>query len=161
MRKPEPFTVNVNAGPSAAVELGERLEIESARAVIVKVAALVTNPPGLTTVTLALPCAEIRLAATDAISWFPLTKLLTSAKPFQFTADPERKPEPFTVNVNAGPPAVTELGERLEIEGVGALIVKISERDTIPPGFATVTLAVPGIAIRLGATDAVSWFPLT
>lgn len=39
------------------------------------------------------------------------------------------------VIVKFGPPAVTELGLRLEIEGVGALIVNVRALDVAPPVF--------------------------
>jgi hypothetical protein len=58
--------------------------------------------------------------------------------------------------VKAGPPAVAELGERLESVGVGALMVKVSAFEAIPPGFSTVTLPVPCEAIRLAGTAAVN-----
>jgi hypothetical protein len=72
-----------------------------------------------------------------------------------------RKPEPFTVRAKAGPPAVAELGERLESEGVGGLMVNVSALEVAPPGFTTVTLALPCEEIRVAGTEAVNWFPLT
>jgi len=75
---------------------------------------------------------------------------------FHRTPAPGRKPEPFTVNVNSGPPAVAELGERLDSMGLGLLMVKINVLETMPPGFATATVALPCTAIRFASTDAVS-----
>jgi len=67
------------------------------------------------------------------------------------------KPEPLTVKVNAGPPAVTELGERLVIAGTGeGAIVNVKALEIAPLGLATVTLATPGEAIRLAGTKALS-----
>jgi hypothetical protein len=43
-----------------------------------------------------------------------------SAEPFHSTVEPTKKPEPFAVTLKAGPPAVAELGERLESDGVEA-----------------------------------------
>lgn len=57
---------------------------------------LETLPPGLTTVTLALPRETIRLAGTLAHNWLPLTYLIDSADPFHMIIDPVRKPEPLT-----------------------------------------------------------------
>ena len=42
----------------------------------------------------------------------------------------------------------------------GALIVKVSELEVVPPGLRTVTLALPWEAIRLAGTEALNWFPL-
>jgi hypothetical protein len=75
--------------------------------------------------------------------------------------EPDKNPEPFTVSVKPGPPAVAELGLRFEIEGVGALTVKVSALVVAPPGFWTVMLAEPGEAIRLEGTDAVNWLAET
>ena len=40
-------------------------------------------------------------------------------------------------------------------------MVNVAEADVAPPGFTTVTLAVPAVAIRLAGTAAVSWLVLT
>ena len=62
--------------------------------------------------------------------------------------EPLRKPEPLTVMLKAGPPEAAELGERLESEGVGALMAKVSEFEVLPPGdgLDTVTELVPAVA---------------
>ena len=73
-----------------------------------------------------------------------------------FTAAPETKFEPFTVNVNPGPPAVVELGLRDEIEGDGAETVKVAGEAVAPPGFATVIFVAPAIEITLADTEAVN-----
>lgn len=82
-------------------------------------------------------------------------------EPFQTTVEPDRKPEPLIIRVKLGPPAVAEFGLRAEIAGVGALIVKLSVFDVVPSGFRTLMLMLPCEAIRLAATYAVSWLPLT
>ena len=68
----------------------------------------------------------------------------------------DKKPEPLTVTVKAGPPAVAELGERPAIEGVGGLIVNVSALEVAPPGFCTVMLALPCEAIKLAGTEALN-----
>jgi len=72
-----------------------------------------------------------------------------------FTTAPDAKPEPFTVRVNAAPPAVAEVGLSEEI--AGAAIVKLDAEDVLPLALFTVTPTVAGLATRLEPTDAVSW----
>ena len=57
--------------------------------------------------------------------------------------------------MNVSPPAVAEFGLNPEMLGVNALIVKVTALEIAPPGLTTVTLAVPGLAIRLAATEVV------
>jgi hypothetical protein len=40
-------------------------------------------------------------------------------------------------------------------------MVNVSALETPPPGFTTVTLALPGDAIGTAGTDALNWLPLT
>jgi hypothetical protein len=68
----------------------------------------VTSPS--TTVIVAVPGLAIRLAATWAVNCAALPKAVGSAAPFHCTTAPEAKHAPFTVSVNAAPPAVAELG---------------------------------------------------
>ncbi len=63
---------------------------------------------------------------------------------------------PFTVSVNAAPPAVAEVGLRLLMTGVGALMENVAAADGLPPVFSTVMLALPALAIRLAGTAAVN-----
>lgn len=77
--------------------------------------------------------------------------------PFHSTVAPDANPEPFTVSVNAGPPATAEAGERLVNTGL-AVIAKGSAAGT--DSFAVVVtsmVAVPADAIRFAGTAAVSW----
>ena len=62
--------------------------------------------------------------------------------------------------MNVSPPAVAEFGLNPEMLGVNALIVKVTALEIAPPGLTTVTLAVPGLAIRLAATEVVNWLTL-
>src|ERR1041385_6252521 len=70
-----------------------------------------------------------------------------------------RKPVPLIVSVNAGPPALAELGLRLEITGGAAPIPNGAGAD-VPPCATTAMLADPAVAIRFAGTDAVSWVAL-
>jgi len=69
---------------------------------------------------------------------------------------------PVTVMVNAGPPAVAELGEMDVRVGTGllaGLMVKVWAEDVPPPGVGlkTMTLVVPGAAMSEAGMAAVSW----
>lgn len=125
---------------------------------IVNVNAFEVAPPGFCTVTLAVPCEAMRPADTRAVSWLPPTKVVDTADPFHITVAPDTKLEPFTVKVNAAPPAVAEFGLRLDTES-GPDIVNVNAFEVAPPGFCTVTLGVPCEAIRVADTEAVSWLP--
>ncbi len=81
---------------------------------------------------------------------------MVSAAPFHCTAAPERKLVPFTVSVNAAPPAVTEVGLRLLITEDGALMGNVAASDGLPPVLVTVMLALPTLAIKLAGTAAVN-----
>ena len=74
----------------------------------------------------------------------PPMKLVVSLVLLKDTVAPEKKPVPFTVNVNAGPPAVTVAGEMLVISGTGAVIVNVTELEAGPDGLAKVICADPG-----------------
>jgi len=65
---------------------------------------------------------------------------------------------PFTVNVNAAPPAVALEGANEVILGTGLFTAKVSAPDVPPPGVGleTVTLAVPVLAISPAGTWAVT-----
>jgi hypothetical protein len=115
---PEPFTAIVNDGVPAGAEFGLRLDSESAPdGLMVNVSAVEVAPPGFCTVTLAVPCDAMSAADTDAVNWLALTKVAGRADPFHCTVDPLTNPDPFTVRVNAAPPAVAEFGLRLDSEG--------------------------------------------
>ena len=74
--------------------------------------------------------------------------------------EPETKPVPLIVSVKAAPPTVPEGGFRLVTVGA-ALMVKVEAAEAAAaPGVVTVTLAVPAVVIRLGATVAVNFVAL-
>src|SRR6476620_3478731 len=117
-------------------------------ALIVKVRGLEIAPPGFCTVTEALPVAAMSAAGIAAVSWVALTKVVVRFAPFQLTTEPFTKLLPFTVSVKAGPPAAALLGESVVNVGVEALlIVKVRALETAPPGFCTVTEALPAAAM--------------
>jgi hypothetical protein len=84
-----------------------------------------------------------------------------TADPFHSTVDPPAKPDPFTVRVNADPPAVTALGLRFDITGSPGLIVKVTAFEVPAPVEITVIVAVPADAIKLAEIEAFNWLALT
>jgi hypothetical protein len=115
----------------------------------------------LTTVTWTLPTAEIKLAGTCAVSCMAETKVVVRFVPFQLTSEAEMKLVPFTVSVNAAPPAVAVLGEIELTDGAGLfawVMVKVAAVETPPPGagLLTVTCAEPTVAMSLARIAAVS-----
>ncbi len=84
------------------------------------------------------------------------TDVVVSGMPFHCTVAPEKKPVPFTVSVNAGPPAVAEVGLKLEMTGVGTVIGRAIPAEALPPLLIAVMVALPGSEIRLAGTAAVS-----
>lgn len=77
-----------------------------------------------------------------------------SAVPFQLTTELAMKLVPFTVSVNAVPPAVALVGDVDVIVGTGLLIGNVSAPEVPPPGagLVTVMLAVPELAISVAGT---------
>src|ERR1039457_5991806 len=109
----------------------------------------------------AVPALAIRLAGTVAVNCAALTNtnVVDSKDPFHSTADPFTNPVPFTVRVKADPPAVAELGLRLVMANVPT--VKLAPLEVLPPGLATVMVAVPARAVRLAGPAAVNCVALT
>jgi len=104
---------------------------------------------GFVTVIDAVPAVAIRDAGTAAVSWVEETNVVVSTVPFQFTVEVETKFVPFTVNVNCGPPGVTQVGLSELIVGA-ALIVITSVALPVLQGLAPLlalmmTLVVPAV----------------
>ncbi|MGA2113575.1 MAG: hypothetical protein ABSH56_02355 [Bryobacteraceae bacterium] len=153
---PLPFTVSVKPLTPAVADEGVKPPITG---LIVKVAPKDVTPPTAKaesgrTVMVVVPAVAIRLAGTAAVNCVALTNVVRSTVPFHSNIAPAANPLPFTVNVNAAPPAVAELGLRLLMAGRG-LIVNEAPADAAPL-LPTVTVAVPGEAIRLLLTVAVN-----
>ena len=122
--KPAPLTVSVNAAePATAVE-GDSELIVGAGLLIVNDAAFDVPPGGgLVTVTFTVPDVTISAAVIAADNCVALVRVVVLATPLNLTTDSPTKPLPFTVSVNAAPPAVALLGESDEIATFGLLIV--------------------------------------
>ena len=80
--------------------------------------------------------------------------MVVNAVLFQSTTAPEAKPVPLTVRVKAVPPAVVEFG-LTDVMTCRAAMVKVEPAE-FTPFSATVTLAVPAVAMRLAVTGAVN-----
>lgn len=121
LTNPLPLTVSVNAAPPAVVELGFKLVSVGKGLLMVKVAAVEVPPPGvgLLTVTLAVPAVAMSEAGIAAVNCVALTKVVVRALPFHCTVEPLMKFVPLTVNVNAAPPAVAEVGLMFVSVGTG------------------------------------------
>jgi hypothetical protein len=124
--KPAPLSVSINAAePATAVEGDNELTV-GAGLLIVNDAALDVPPgDGLVTVTLAVPAVATSAAVIAAVNCVPLTNVVVLAPPLNFTTDVDTNPVPFTVNVNAAPPAVALVGESEVSVGDGLLMVKV------------------------------------
>ena len=101
--------------------------------VVVKTMAFDCPPPGLTTVTLAVPREARSVAGMAAVSCVPLTKVVGRSCPFHLTTAPETKPEPVTVSVNPGVPTAAVFGPRLEITGAGMPTWSVAALDVPRP----------------------------
>jgi hypothetical protein len=119
-----PLTVIVKPAAPAAAELGLKLVIEGGGALTVNVDAAEV-PPEVVTVIFAGPEVAIREAGTAAVNFVALANVVASAVVPHFTVEPETKFVPLTVSVNAGPPAVAELGLRLVMAGGGGRTVRV------------------------------------
>jgi hypothetical protein len=126
--KPVPVRVNVNAAPPAVAEVGAiEVSVGAEAALMVKDRVVDVPPPGtgLVAVTVAVPAVAISAAVIAAVNCVVFTNVVVLAAPLNFTTDVDTKPVPFTVRVNAAPPAVAVIGEREVSVGTGLLMVKV------------------------------------
>ena len=155
-----PLTVSVNAAPPCVAEVGLIEVMVGAGLLMVKITALEVVPSALTTVTLTVPAVAMSDAGTEAVSLLAELKVVVKAAPFHLTVAPLRKLLPFTVSLNAEPPAVALLGLIEEIVGglLALVMVKVKALEAPPPGagLTTVTLAVPGAVTSEAGTLAVN-----
>jgi hypothetical protein len=120
----EPYTVKVNAGPPAALELGfsELIAGTGMFPVKVKFTAFEVPPPGagLVTVTATVPGEVTAAAGTVAVSCLKLTTVAESVTPPKLTIEPATKFVPLIVSMKLPPlPAPALVGEIAVIVGVG------------------------------------------
>src|SRR6266566_4941871 len=120
-----PFTVRVKAAAPAVALPGVSEPIVGTELLMVNVSAPEVPPPGVgeNTVTDAVPAVATSLAGIAACNCVPLTNVVVRAPPFQRTTDPLTKFVPFTVSVNAPPPAVVLVGDSEVTVGTGLLLL--------------------------------------
>jgi hypothetical protein len=104
----------------------------------VKLTLLEVPPPGagFVTVTAFVPAVAMSDARMAAVSWVALTKVVVFAAPAKLTVEELTKPVPFTVRVNACPPAVALGGISVVIVGIGlpeSVPVKEKFKILLPP----------------------------
>jgi hypothetical protein len=80
-------------------------------------------PPGAgdTTVTVFEPTLAMSAAEMEAVNCVALENVVDRADPFHRTIDEDTNPVPFTVSVNAGPPAPTVAGDSELMAGAGLM----------------------------------------
>jgi hypothetical protein len=154
------LTVKVNAGPPAVVVAGLRLVVVGTGLLIVKVRELDVPPPGagLNTVTEAVPATAMSAAVIIAVNRVEETKVVVRFAPFHRTIEPATKLLPLTVRTKSVPPAIVDVGLKLEFFGAGLLIVSVRALEVPPPGAGvnTVTWAVPATAMSEAGIAAVN-----
>lgn len=84
----------------------------------------------------------MRFAGTSAVNWVELTTVVFRRVVLRNTCAPGRKDAPLMVSLKAGPPAVTVVGEIVEMVGMGGAMVSGSGFDCVSP-FATMICASP------------------
>jgi hypothetical protein len=154
--KPVPLTVSVKPAWPAVAVLGLR-EVMAGPGTMVK-GRLFDVTSLSRTFTVAVPAVARRAAGTWAVNCVALPNVVVrDVVPevlVHCTVAPETKPVPVTVIAKAEAPAVAVSGLSEVIAGAGAM-VKVAGLDVAPLSD-TVTRAVPGEAIRLAATVALS-----
>ncbi len=155
-----PLTVSVNASPPAFAVAGIRLVVVGTRLLIVKVRELEVPPPGagLNTVTEAVPATAMSAAVMVAVNRVEETKVVVRFVPFHRTIEPATKLLPLTVRTKSVPPAVVDVGLKLEFVGTGLFIVRVSALEVPPPGAGvnTVTWTVPAAVMSAADIDVVN-----
>ena len=158
-----PVSVSVNAAPPVVAVVG-LMEVSVGTGLFAALTVKVTDPEvpppgvGFVTVTGGVPTVAISEARMAAVTCVELTNVVVLALPLNFTDEVDTKPVPFTVKVNAAPPAVAPFGERVEIVGAGLLMVNVCAPEVPPPGagLVTVTGTVPAVAISPAVIAAVT-----
>src|SRR5690242_339075 len=145
---PVPLTVRVKLPARARAGFGEMVEIEGTGLFTARARAEEAPPAGaaLKTVTDSEPATAMSDAGIEALNWLELTKVVARFAPAILTTEPGTKFAPLTVNVNAGPPAVTLTGDMAASDGTGLLTVKARAALVPPLGVVTVMDSVPAKA---------------
>jgi len=116
-------------------------------------------PPGVGLKTVMFSKAPVATSAAEiaACNWLEETKVVVRGLPLNWIVEELTKFVPFTVRVNAAPPATVELGFKDVIDGAGLLTLKTVEPeggDEPPPGagLMTVTLAATPLTMSEAGT---------
>jgi hypothetical protein len=104
----------------------------------VNATAFDTPPPGFVTVIAFQPAEATSAAVIDAVNCVALTNVVVRALPLKLTVAPLTKSAPFTVSVNANPPAVPVLGDSEVIANTAVSTVIATEAGLTVPGNAVV-----------------------
>ena len=153
--KPAPFTASVKGWPPAVADEGKNPVIAGEGPRMGRTTPVDCSPPAFRTVTTASAGAAIRARETEAVSCVFPTYEVVSGEPFHRTVADGRNPEPLTVRVRSGPPAVRAAGCNVEMTGTAGLTAKLtaSEVEAAPD---TVTATEPAAAMPAAGTTAVS-----
>jgi hypothetical protein len=143
-----PITVKTNPCSPAAAELGMMLVSKGGGIRILNGSEPEAPPPGVYTVTPAVPAVAISDSRIEPCNWLELTYVVVRLDPFNRITEFVVKFEPAAVRMKPGPPAVAEVGDIEPRMGTGgAAIVKVLAEEAPMPGLYTVTPAVPIVAI--------------
>lgn len=174
-----PVNVNVKAAPPAPVVAGEiALSVGTGfGALIVNVSAFEVVPDGapsgcappprftvgVNTVTDDVPTVAISAAVIVAVNCVGLTNVVVRLPPFHCTTEVLIKFPPFTVSMNAAPPAIAEFGTSEPSAGTGVVTLNWSESEFPPPGagFRTLTFTTLAVCTSAAVIAAVNCVALT
>jgi len=152
--------VRVNEAPPCSAELGEIWISVGTGSLTATPEAAEVPPPGagFVTVTWNVPALAMSEALMVAVILVAFTKVVVRGDPAQFTTEVLTKFVPFTVRVNAAPPASALLGASEVMLGLGLSTTKASEPDTPPPGLGLVAVMrkVPALVRSVAGTEAIS-----
>jgi hypothetical protein len=149
--------VRLNAAPPATALVGEIEVIVGTGLLMLNAVGPLLPPPGagVTTDTGLGPADAIAPAGMLAVSWVLLTNVvgMFTPKTPNCTTEVVTKFVPFTVRVNAAPPAVANVGESEVIVGRLARLVSENAAGAATPGTVAFTTYAPFVklAVKLGA----------
>jgi hypothetical protein len=147
----DPVTVSVNAALPATAVVGV-IPVRVGGLTVKEIAFDV--PDGFCTVTTVCPGVASRLAGTTTLIAVGLPIVAGSVVPPQFTVAPVVKLDPVMFTCRPEVPAGVEGGASALIAATAPPIENVTAFDVDPPGFATVTNAIPGFVRKDAGTSA-------
>jgi hypothetical protein len=151
-----PDTVRTNAGPPEVAAFGLKLVSTGARSgaeLIIKVNPFEVLPlVPFRTVTVARPVEAMSDARIVAVSWPEEMKVVARLAPFHLTTEVLLKFSPFSLSMNAGPPAAAESGIiPVRVGAAAGPTVMVNgnpfDEPSPGPGLKAVMVATPGWAM--------------